>query len=108
MRRVTRRRFLANSGLGLVGFSVGFSCHGKNRPKASERLMKTVELPPYYLDDAILRKDWASYLASWEVTDREVGRIIADLKREDIYEKTSIFFFTDHGVKSPQRKTVPV
>jgi arylsulfatase A-like enzyme len=71
---------------------------GKNRIKASERLIKAAELPPYYPDNAIQRKDWASYLASWEATDREVGKIIADLKREGVYENTVIFFFTDHGM----------
>ena len=71
---------------------------GKIRIEASERLVQAAELPPYYPDNAIQRKDWASYLASWEATDREVGRIIADLKREGVYENTAIFFFTDHGM----------
>ena len=56
-----------------------------------------VEFPPYYPDHPITRADWANYLASIEVLDRKVGRVLDRLDREGLAGNTLVFFFGDHG-----------
>jgi len=63
-----------------------------------------VNLPPYYPDDEILRKDWAEYLNSVLYLDQQVKEIIDRLKRENIYDKTAVFLFTDHGISHLRAK----
>ena len=55
-------------------------------------------LPPYYPDHPELKKDWAKYLDSWVETDKEVGKIINDLKIAGRLDSTAVFLWTDHGV----------
>ncbi|MFP6859642.1 MAG: sulfatase-like hydrolase/transferase [Roseibacillus sp.] len=69
---------------------------GKSRPRGSP--VGEFQLPPYYPDDPVLRKDWSEYLSSWEKVDQEVGQIVANLKKAGVYENTLIAFITDHGV----------
>lgn len=62
------------------------------------------ELPPYYPEDPVLRKDWAEYLASWEHADAQVGAIVADLQAAGVYDNTLVIFITDHGVSHARGK----
>jgi len=72
----------------------------KNKmPTASE-----VQLPPYYPGDAVLREDWADYLASVLWTDHEVGEILAKLKEEGVEKDTVVIFLTDHGISHARGK----
>ncbi len=57
-----------------------------------------VQLPPYYPDDSVLRKDWAEYLNSVLLLDKEVEGIVGRLEKEGILKNTVIFLFTDHGI----------
>lgn len=57
-----------------------------------------VQLPPYYPDDSVLRKDWAEYLNSVLLLDKEVEGIVGRLEKEGILDNTVIFLFTDHGI----------
>jgi len=57
-----------------------------------------VELPPYYPDNDVIRRDWAAYLNSWIKTDDEVGDIVERLDKQGLLESTVIFFWTDHGI----------
>ena len=57
-----------------------------------------VNLPPYYPNHPVLKKDWADYLNTWIQVDQEVAAILNRLEREGIAEQTAIFFWTDHGV----------
>jgi len=72
---------------------------GKNR-KASQHGTNPnfVQLPPYYPDHPVLRKDWAEYLNSWVQTDRDVAAILKRLDAEEIVDSTAVFFLTDHGI----------
>ena len=58
---------------------------------------ETVELPPYYVDHPVARRDWADYLESIQVLDRQVGDIIRRVKDEGLLENTIIIFFGDNG-----------
>ncbi len=56
-----------------------------------------VELPPYYPNHELLRKDWALYLETVQLVDQKVGEIMDHLKEEGILENTVVFFFGDQG-----------
>ncbi|MDB6029215.1 MAG: arylsulfatase family protein, partial [Verrucomicrobiales bacterium] len=56
-----------------------------------------VQLPPYYPDDPITRKDWAGYLDTIDYLDGKVGKILQRLKEDGLAENTIVFFFGDNG-----------
>jgi arylsulfatase A-like enzyme len=63
-----------------------------------------VTLPPWYPDTPLTRKDWAIGLESAQRSDELMGRIVARLKREGLYENTIIVITADHGVALPRGK----
>ena len=56
-----------------------------------------VELPSYYPDHPLTRKDWALYLESIQIVDKKVGKILKRLDDEGLSENTIVFFISDHG-----------
>lgn len=56
-----------------------------------------VQLPSYYPDHSLTRKDWALYLESIQILDRKVGEILERLDAEGLSENTIVFFMSDHG-----------
>ena len=63
-----------------------------------------VTLPPYYPRHPVILEDWAAYLDTFNLVDREVGQILERLKREKLLDNTVIFFWTDHGVSHARGK----
>ena len=63
-----------------------------------------VELPPYYPDLPLTRRDWALYLESVQILDRKVGQVLARLDAEGLAEETIVFFLSDHGRAHPRCK----
>ena len=58
-----------------------------------------IEVPPYYPDSAFVREDMTNHLECVELTDKEVGTIVEQLKADGLLENTYIFFFSDHGMR---------
>lgn len=56
-----------------------------------------VEIPPYYPDHEVTRKDWAQYLDAATALDVKVGRIMELLRRDGLLENTVVCFFGDNG-----------
>jgi len=56
-----------------------------------------VELPPYYPDHPIARRDWADYLESVQLLDTQVGVALQWLQKEGIADNTLVIYFGDHG-----------
>ena len=56
-----------------------------------------VELPPYYPDTPLVRRDWANGLEQMQLVDRQIGELLARLKKEGLEENTLVFFTADHG-----------
>jgi len=56
-----------------------------------------VELPPYYPDDPIARRDWADYLESIQVLDTQIGVAMQWLVKEGLADNTIVMYFGDHG-----------
>ena len=63
-----------------------------------------VVLPPYYPRDPVILQDWADYLDSCRLTDKEVGDLVARLQKEQLLDNTVIFFMTDHGISHARGK----
>ncbi len=56
-----------------------------------------VEIPPYYPDHPVTRKDWAQYLNTAMALDVKVGRVLKQLEADGLAENTVVIFFGDHG-----------
>ncbi len=56
-----------------------------------------VNLPPYYPDHPLARRDWADYLESVQLLDTEVGVALRWLEKEGIAENTIVLYFGDNG-----------
>lgn len=56
-----------------------------------------VEIPPYYPDHPVVRKDWAEYLDAATELDRKIGLILRQLEADGLADKTIVAFFGDNG-----------
>ena len=63
-----------------------------------------VELPPYYPDTPLVRRDMARYLDNIETMDGQVGEILDRLENDGLLDDTIIFFWSDHGRGLPRGK----
>ncbi len=64
----------------------------------------SVPLPPYYPDTETSRTDVARNYSNIELLDKQVGKLIAQLKEDGLYDNTIIFFYSDHGGPLPRQK----
>jgi len=67
--------------------------HDREHPVDPE----AVEIPPYYPDHPITRRDWAAYLETINILDRKIGAVLSRLDQEGLRENTVVIFFADHG-----------
>lgn len=65
---------------------------------------KRIDVPPYFPDDAVVRKDMAVNYSNLVRMDGEVGAIIDELKESGLYDDSYIFFYSDHGGPFPRHK----
>jgi len=63
-----------------------------------------VPLPVYYPDDSIIRQDVARNYSNIELLDKQIGEKIQKLKEAGLWDKTIVFFFSDHGGPLPRGK----
>ncbi|QDU93765.1 sulfatase family protein [Lignipirellula cremea] len=63
-----------------------------------------VELPPYYPDTPIVRRDLARQYDNIAALDVWVGKLMQELREEGLLENTLVFFFSDHGDGLPRMK----
>jgi arylsulfatase A-like enzyme len=64
----------------------------------------SVPLPVYFPEDSVIRQDVARDYSNIELLDKQIGEKIAALKKAGLYDKTIIFFFSDHGGPLPHGK----
>lgn len=76
---------------------------GKHHGKIASIDPSLVELPPYYPEHPLIRKGWARHYDTARIMDREVGEIIANLKKDGLLENTIVFVFSDHGFNNGLR-----
>ncbi len=63
-----------------------------------------VPVPPYYPDHPVYRKEIAHHYDTILKMDEILGNIIDALKRDGIYDRTIVYFFSDHGMRLPRHK----
>ena len=63
-----------------------------------------VELPPYFPDTPVIRKDYAQMLDNVGRMDVWVGGILDELEADGLSDNTIVFFFSDHGDGIPRAK----
>lgn len=56
-----------------------------------------VDLPPYYPDHPIARRDWAQYLNAVMAFDVKVGYVLRRLEEQGLADNTIVVVFADHG-----------
>jgi uncharacterized sulfatase len=56
-----------------------------------------IELPPYYADTPLARRDWANGLEQMQICDRQVADILKQLDDEGIADNTLVFLIGDNG-----------
>ena len=65
---------------------------------------ESVSLPDYYPENPVVRQDVARNYSNIEILDKQIGEKIDELKKAGLYDKTIIFFFSDHGGPLPRGK----
>ena len=61
-------------------------------------------IPPIFPDDSIVRYSLAVNYSNLIEMDRQVGKLVNQLKQEDLYDDSYIFFYSDHGGPFPRHK----
>jgi len=56
-----------------------------------------VEIPPYYADTPLTRRDWANGLEAMQLVDREIGELLKRLDDEGLADNTIVVFMGDNG-----------
>lgn len=74
----------------------------KNLPQTVKP--ESVSLPDYYPENQVVRQDVARNYSNIELLDKQIGEKIEELKKAGLYDKTIIFFFSDHGGPLPRGK----
>ncbi|WP_420401849.1 sulfatase [Flagellimonas sp.] len=63
-----------------------------------------IELPPYLPQHPAIIEEYANHLDAIQITDQKVGKIIKELRDNDLLENTIVFFFSDHGMRITRNK----
>lgn len=61
-------------------------------------------IPSYHPDDPLFRKAWSRYYDSVTQVDYRTGEIIANLKKDGLWDDTIVIVWADHGVGMPRGK----
>jgi N-sulfoglucosamine sulfohydrolase len=62
-------------------------------------------IPSYLADTTTVRRDFAEYYDEVSRLDDYTGKVIAELKRQDVLDNTVIIFMSDNGRPFPRAKT---
>ncbi len=76
----------------------------KNKVPYSKKELENVTIPFLFYEDNGIRSDLLTNYKNIEKLDRQIGKIIDQLKTDNLYENTIIFFFSDHGGPFPRYK----
>lgn len=63
-----------------------------------------VTVPPYYPETSTVKNDLARVYSNIELMDKQVGEIINELKKDNLFDSTIIIFLSDHGGPLPRQK----
>lgn len=91
-------------------FFMWFAAFDAHRPWEPDPLETSIDpakviLPAGVPDTPLSRKDMVSYYDEVRRFDRYIGKVIQELKRQDVFENTLIFVLADNGRPFPRSKT---
>lgn len=72
--------------------------------KEERRDPAKVQVPPYYPDDPVVRRDIATYHENGTAMDKTAGDILRLLDEQGLSKNTVVIFFGDHGWGMPRGK----
>lgn len=84
--------------------NVGESHESRAFGATKDPRMADMTLHPYHPDIPEMRETYAIYAKAVENMDRMVGKAIAELKKDGLYEDTIIIYNSDHGGVLPRSK----
>lgn len=58
---------------------------------------KKVPIPPYQPSTREMKHDWALFYDNIKVMDKQVGKLLQDLKDAGLADNTIVFYYSDHG-----------
>ena len=64
----------------------------------------SVEIPPYYPDHPLAKRDWANGLEAAQRVDRQIGDLLQRLEDEGLADNTLVFIIGDNGRCMPRGK----
>ena len=76
---------------------------GKEKPLFVPKDLK-VSIPPYLPDTELVRNDLRRMYSNIVEMDRQVGRVLDQLEKDGLLEKTIIVWYSDHGGPLPRQK----
>ena len=76
----------------------------KNNIKYSKEELEELLIPEFFPNHDGIKSDILTNYKNIEKLDKQIGLIIEQLKADNLYEKTIIFFFSDHGGPFPRFK----
>lgn len=92
-------------------FCFWYGCREPHRPyNLGESCAEPVQpedvtiLPSYWPDDPLVRRDILDYAFEINWFDRHIGQMVAELKRQGLYENTLILVTSDNGMPFPRIK----
>jgi N-sulfoglucosamine sulfohydrolase len=75
----------------------------KRRPDTINPVdMNALEIPPYYPDLPITRRDYATGFECLQKADKAIGKLLERLDNEGLTENTLVFFIADNGLSMPR------
>jgi N-sulfoglucosamine sulfohydrolase len=85
-------------------FNLTMTHESKNWPDPEVTDPATVQVPPYYPDTWVVRKDIARLYDNIANMDQRVGQMLQELQNEGLANNTIVFFWSDHGDGLPRAK----
>lgn len=88
----------------VFNFTISHESKLRTRPHDAIHPADEVTVPPYHPDTPEVRQDWAQYYDRVSEMDQEVGRILEQLKDDQLDDNTIVFYYGDHGSGMPRGK----
>ncbi|CAI0780111.1 sulfatase family protein [Serratia entomophila] len=63
-----------------------------------------IKMEPFYIDTPETRKELARHYDNIQIMDMQVGKVISDLKKDNLWENTIVIFSADNGDGIPRHK----
>ena len=76
----------------------------KNHKQHPSEEINKIILPPFFPKNDIIKNDFVTNYKNIEKLDFQIGKLINQLKNDGLYDKTIIFFYSDHGGPFPRYK----